>query len=124
MDRLDLLLNARNEMEFFVVLFNILKSLGGLQFQIVGVTYNNEYALKIPFREIVVKQTGNAEIFGSENTHTFLLTQSGVLVWMIHGDPQETITGLANIQARLRHIQESSRGEAQGTAGFLEHTGS
>ena len=108
-DRINTLLNTTTETEFFIVLSGLLKRLGGLPFQIAITRYSDESALKIPFQQMVERITPDARIFGAEQTHTFILTQSGTLVWMIHGDKEETIIGLAGIQARMRQVTEDSR---------------
>lgn len=106
MDKLSLLLNAKSGTEFFVLFYNFLKK-GGVDhsLEMQSAEYHGEFALKLIRTEVLVHTEDSSDVFGAEVTHIFTLTQSGTLIWEITGE-EKPIIGLANIQTRLRDMQE------------------
>jgi len=112
MDKISLLLNAQTETEFFILFYSLIKEPGDrLSLELDSVQHNGEFAIQITRKQGVVRMEGASRNIREETTHVFTLTQSGILTWQMLGE-EKPIVGLANIQARLRDMQEQhSSGE-------------
>lgn len=101
MNALETLLKTADETEFFVVLFGVLRRMSRLEFNIKSSLYEGETALILPFRRMVPIQLHGFNTARDENTDTFILTQSGRLIWIINSEPIQTLVGLTTIQEHL-----------------------
>src|SRR5579859_3484022 len=104
--QLDLLLKAKSEAEFIIVLYNTLGNdyNKGIYSKLTpGSSPQHGYSLRVEIEQVldVPDGTGHVQIRKTK-THTFSLHQDGSLTWEILG--HETISGLKNIQAALLHV--------------------
>lgn len=123
MDHFSRLLDAHTETEFFILLFNLLKSRNqGPAFEMEAGDYLDEQALYLPVRQIVIRPNERGGLsFGAEETHTFILTQSQQLFWHSHGETEQVVVGLVSIQARLGQISQDTPGSVLVSARTLDN---
>jgi hypothetical protein len=105
MNNLSMLLNAKNEAEFFLLFYALLKEPGSdFSLQMKKTEYEDEFALQVVRTQMQTHMKGASQVFSPEITHVFTLTLSGKLVWQMLGE-EKPIVGLAAIKSKLRDIQ-------------------
>jgi len=114
MNKLDLLLKARSELEFFVILSSLLsaEAIGTVKLKNTwsGPEANRPagtFALTLTISQTISlpdEHTGGTMLVHRE-IHTFRLTQDGDLTWQMLG--QSLMSGLDNIQKHLELLRQA-----------------
>ncbi len=103
---LDLLLKAKSETEFIILLYNTMGNdiNKGIYSKLTpGSSPEHGYRMSVEIEQVLDVPNGAGQIeIRKLKTHTFSLYQDGSLTWEILG--KGTISGLRNIQDALQHI--------------------
>lgn len=100
MDKLDQLMSARNELEFFLTL------LGSTRGDLTPVNDPlHGTGIRLVKKQNLYYEEGQRKVFQLKTTHEFCLFQDSTLTWSVLGQP--TITGLQEIQLTLEKYRES-----------------
>lgn len=119
MSDFDILMQARHETEFFVILCNVVEKYFGpyrpgkrhkshiIRAELNGTgSHQNGYALSFEIEQsFSVPNEKGGFSFTSQTTHVFTLHQDGKLTWWMMGQP--TLTGLKDIQVSLKRLRET-----------------
>jgi len=115
----DMLLQAKTDTEFFIVLSSTVHPSSGpyrpeerAKHHVIGTELGRTgsrtegYALKFEIEQsFSLPNDKGGFTFVRETTHIFTLHQDGTLTWEMLGQP--TLTGLKDIQAALKRLRES-----------------
>lgn len=103
--QLDLLLKAKSEAEFLIILYNTLGNNydRGIYSKLTrGSSSEHGYSMSVEIEQVLDVPNGEKVEIRKLKTHTFSLHQDGTLSWEMLG--KETVSGLKNIQDALQHM--------------------